>query len=290
MDLLVQGIVTGVLIGGLYALMSLGISLSWGALKIINLAHFAFILLSAYLVYQLTVTFELDPLLMTVIVVPIFFLVGVLIQMFFHWARVDEFKSLIVTFGIFIILQSAMQTVWSADFRRIESSLNPYAGGSINIAGVPLPIPVLLAFMAALAIAVVMSLVLGRTFFGKAVRAVAQDPEMARAYGVDTRRVAVLLSGLSGAFSALAGVFIALGQAVYPGLAVSWFGIVFSVVILGGLGNTVGALTAGVIVGVAAGAAAVIWGPLAAPLVTFVILIAALLFRPEGLLTSRSVA
>jgi len=113
---------------------------------------------------------------------------------------------------------------------------------------------------------------------------------MARAFGVDPNRVAVTLSGLSGAFSALAGVFIALGQAIYPGLAVSWFGVVFSVVILGGLGNTVGALTAGVIVGVAAGAAAVIWGPLAAPLVTFIILIAALLFRPQGLLTSRSVA
>jgi len=289
-DLVVQGIVTGVLIGGLYALMALGISLSWGALKIINLAHFSFILLSAYVVYQLTVTFEVDPLLMTIVVVPVFFVVGVLIQMFFHWAKVDEFKSLIVTFGIFIILQSGMQTIWSADFRRIGSELNTYASGSLTVGGIPLPIPVLLSFMAASGIAVVMSLVLARTYFGKAVRAVAQDPEMARAYGVDTRRVAVLLSGLSGAFSALAGVFIALGQAIYPGLAVSWFGIVFSVVILGGLGNTVGALTAGVIVGAAAGAATVIWGPLAAPLVTFVILIAALLFRPQGLLTSRSVA
>ncbi|HEX6286755.1 MAG TPA: branched-chain amino acid ABC transporter permease, partial [Acidimicrobiia bacterium] len=239
MDLLVQGIVTGVLIGGLYALMSLGISLSWGALKIINLAHFSFILLSAYLVYQLTVTFEVDPLLMALVVSPVFFVVGVLIQMFFHWTKIDEFKSLIVTFGIFIILQSGMQTIWSADFRRIDSSLNSYAGGSITIAGIPLPFPVLLSFIAAVAIAVAMSLVLGRTYFGKAVRAVAQDPEMARAYGVDTRRVAVLLSGLSGMFSALAGVFIALGQAIFPGLAVSWFGIVFSVVILGGLGNTV---------------------------------------------------
>ena len=290
MDLLVQGIVTGVLIGGLYALMSLGISLSWGALKIINLAHFSFILLSAYLVYQLTVSFGTDPLLTTFVVVPAFFVVGVLIQMFFHWAKVDEFKSLIITFGIFIILQSAMQTIWSADFRRIGSDLNAYESGSVVIGGIALPTPILLAFLAALAIAVVMSLVLGRTYFGKAVRAVAQDAEMARAYGVDTSRVAVVLSGLSGAFSALAGVFVAIGQTIFPGLAVSWFGIVFSVVILGGLGNTVGALTAGVIVGAAAGAAAVIWGPLAAPLVTFIILIAALLFRPEGLVTSRSVA
>lgn len=290
MNLLAQGIVTGILIGGLYALMSLGISLSWGALKVINLAHFSFILLSAYLVYQLTITLGVDPLLVMIVVVPAFFVVGVLMQMFFHWAKVDEFKSLIVTFGIFIILQSMMQTFWSADFRRIGSELNPYESGSLRIGDLALPIPSLLAFVAALGIAVVMSLVLSRTYFGKAVRAVAQDEEMARAFGVDPNRVAVILSGLSGAFSAMAGVFIALGQAIYPGLAVTWFGVVFSVVILGGLGNTVGALTAGVIVGVAAGATSVLWGPLAAPLVTFIILIIALLFRPQGLLTSRSVA
>lgn len=290
MDLLAQGIATGVLIGGLYALMSLGISLSWGALKIINLAHFSFILLSAYLVYQVTINLGVDPLVTIVVVVPLFFLVGVLMQMFFHAAKVDEFKSLIITFGFFIILQSGMQTLWSADFRRLGSADNPYQAGSVFIGSVALPYWTLMAFIAAVLIAVAMSLLLSRTYFGKAVRAVAQDPEMARAFGVDPSRVALLLSGLTTAFSALAGVFIAIGQAIFPGLSVTWFGIVFSVVILGGLGNTVGALTAGVIVGVAGGVAAVLWGPLASPLVIFVILIAALLFRPQGLLTSRSVA
>lgn len=290
MDLLAQGIVAGVLIGGLYALMSLGLSLSWGALKIINLAHFSFILLSAYLVYQITISFGVDPLLTMVAVLPLFFVVGSLMQMFFHRFRVDEFKSLIVTFGVFIIFQSVMQTIWSADFRRIGPDLNTYETGSIFVGGIALRIPRLLAFVAAVLIAVAMSMLLNRSYFGKAVRAVAQDPEMARAFGVDTSRVAVILSGLSTAFSALAGVFIAVGQTIFPGLAVSWFGIVFPVVILGGLGHTVGALTAGVIVGVAAGVAAVLWGQLAAPLVTFLILIAALLFRPQGLLTRRSVA
>jgi branched-chain amino acid transport system permease protein len=289
-SLLVQGIVTGALIGGLYALMSLGISLSWGALKIINLAHFSFILLSAYLVYQVTISFEVNPLLVVFLVVPLFFAFGALMQMFFHRARIDEFKSLIITFGVFIILQSLIQTIWSADFRRIGPALNTFETGAVRIAGIPLRIPTLMAFVAAVAIAVGMSLLLSRTYFGKAVRAVAQDEEMARAFGVNPGRVAVILSGLSAAFSALAGVFIALGQSIFPGLAVGWFGIVFSVVILGGLGHTLGTLTAGVIVGVAAGAASTIWGPLAAPLVTFVILIAALLFRPQGLLTSRSVA
>lgn len=290
MGLLAQGIVSGVLVGGLYALMSLGISLSWGALKIINLAHFAFILLSAYLVYQLTVSFGLDPLLTILIILPLFFLVGVLMQLFFHLARVDEFKSLIVSFGLLIIFQSLIQTTWSADFRRIGSALNPYETESFFIGSVAFPLAQLMAFVSALLIAGAMYLLFTRTYFGKAVRAVAQDPEMARAFGVDPRRVAVILSGLSTAFSALAGVFIAIGQTLFPGLAVGWFGIVFSVVILGGLGNALGAVVAGVIIGVAAGVATILWGPLAAPLVTFLILIGALLFRPEGLLTTRSVA
>jgi branched-chain amino acid transport system permease protein len=289
-DLLVQGIATGVLIGGLYALMSLGLSLSWGVLKIINLAHFSFILLSAYLVYELTISFEIDPLVTLVLVVPLFFVFGALLQMFFHKFEVDEFKSLIVTFGVFIILQSLMQTIWSADFRRIGPDLNPYETSSIFIGDVALPIPSLMAFVAALLIAVAMSLLLSRSYFGIAVRAVAQDAEMARAFGVDPNRVAVIVSGLSAAISALAGVFIAVGQTIFPGLAVGWFGIVFPVVILGGLGHTVGALTAGVIVGVASGVATVVWGPLAAPLVTFILLIGALLFRPQGLLSSRSMA
>jgi branched-chain amino acid transport system permease protein len=211
-------------------------------------------------------------------------------QVFFHMVKVDEFKSLIITFGIFIILQSLIRTIWSADFRRIGSELNPYATESIHIGAVAFPVSQLVAFAAAGLIAVGMSLLLSRTYFGKAVRAVAQDREMARAFGVDPRRVAVILSGLTTCFSALAGLFVAVGQTIFPGLAVSWFGIVFSVVILGGLGNTLGTLTAGVIVGVASNTAAVTWGPLSAPLVTFLILIAALLFRPEGLLTRRSVA
>jgi branched-chain amino acid transport system permease protein len=289
-DLISQGVVSGVLFGGLYALMSLGLSLSWGALKIINLAHFSFILLSAYIVYQLSVSYQIDPLLAMVVVVPIFFVIGALMQMFFHVVDVDEFKSLIITFGIFIILQSLIQTVWSADFRRIGIELNPYATQSISFGGVAFPVSQLIAFVAAVLIAVGMSLLLSRTYFGKAVRAVAQDRSMARAYGVDPRRVAVILSGLATSFSALAGLFVAVGQSIFPGLAVGWFGIVFSVVILGGLGNTLGTLTAGVVVGVAANTASVTWGPLSAPLVTFLILIAALLFRPEGLLTRRSVA
>ena len=195
-DLLAQAVASGVLIGGLYATMSVGISLSWGALKIINLAHFSFILLGAYMTYQLTTSFGTDPFLVIIVVFPVFFLAGALLQVFFEWAKVDEFKSLLISFGLFIIFQSLARTIWTADFRRIGSENNPYDSASIFVGGVALQVPLISAFVAALIIAVGTSLLLARTHFGRAARAVVQDSEMARAFGIDPRRVAVVLSAM----------------------------------------------------------------------------------------------
>lgn len=284
-DVLVQAIVSGVLIGGLYAVMSVGISLVWGVLKIINLAHFSFILLGAYVTYEFSTTLELDPLLALLIVVPGGFLAGVLMQIFFELAKVDEFQSLIISFGIFIIFQSVTRSIWTADFRRIGADLNRYESLSFFVGDIAIQVAPLMAFGTAVAIAIGMSVLLTRSYFGKAVRAIVDDPEIARAYGIDVRRVAVILSGLATAFSAMAGLLIATFQSLSPNISFAWFGIVFPVVILGGLGSAVGALGAGVIVGVAAGVASAEWGPLSAPLVTFVLLIVALLFRPQGLFT-----
>jgi len=287
-DLLLQAIVSGALIGGLYALMSLGLSLSWGALDIINLVHFMFILLGAYLTYQLTVSAGMDPLLTVVVVVPLAFVAGALLQVFFEWAQVDEFKSLIISFGLFIILQSVARTIWSADFRTLDQSVNPYASSSLTIGSVSFQIPLVIAFVAAAAIAFATRAVMAKTYFGKAVRAVVHDAHTAQAFGVDPRRVGVILAGIASGYSALAGVLIATFQSLSPTMAVGWFGIVFPVVILGGLGNAMGNFFAGIIIGVAAGVATVIWGPLSAPLVTFMIMVLALLFRPQGLFARRA--
>ncbi len=286
-DVLNQAIVSGLLIGGLYAVMSVGISLTWGALRIINLAHFSFILLGAYATYQISTSLEIDPLFALLVVIPAGFLAGAIMQIFFELTKVDEFQSLIISFGSVIILQSIIRTIWTADFRRIDRDINPYESMSFFVGDVAIQVPLLLAFGAAVGIALGTSLLLSRSYFGKAVRAIVDDPQIARAYGIDNRRVAVVLSGLATAFSATAGVFIATFQSLSPSISLGWFGIVFPVVILGGLGNAVGALGAGVIVGVAAGVASVQWGPLSASLVTFLILIAALLFRPQGLFTRQ---
>lgn len=281
-DLLVQAIVSGTLIGGLYALMALGLSISWGALDVINLVHFMFILIGAYITYQLSTSFGMDPLLAVLAVVPAAFVAGAVLQVFFDLAKVDEFKSLIITFGLFIIIQSLARTVWSADFRTIDPDVNPYASASIIVGDVAFQVPLIIAFAAAALIAVGTRLLMARTYFGKAVRAVVHDPDTAQAFGVDARRVGVLLAGIASAYSGLAGVLIATFQSLSPTMAVGWFGIVFAVVILGGLGNATGTLFAGITVGVAGAVATVQWGPLSASLVTFSILVLALLFRPEG--------
>lgn len=288
MTLYGQAIISGVLIGGLYAMMSLGVSLSWGVLKIINLAYFSFILLAGYGSYELAANQGWDPFFTVLAVVPVAVVAGALLQLFFEKVKIGEFESLLVTFGLFIMFESVASSIWSADFRRIPSTENPYASSSLKIGDFAFATPQLSAFITAIVVGLLVKFLLDRTYFGKAVRALAQDRDMARAFGVDHRRVAVLLSGLASATAAIAGVFIAMSQALFPGLAVEWFGIVFPVVILGGLGSTLGALGAGVIIGVVGAVASVTWGPSYAPLATFVILIATLLFRPQGLFTRKA--
>jgi branched-chain amino acid transport system permease protein len=289
MNLYGQAIVSGILVGGLYAMMSLGMSLSWGVLKIINLAHFAFTLLAGYVTYELATRFDLDPFVGILVVVPIFFAVGAALQWFFEKVRISEFNSLLVTFALLLILESVAGTIWSADFRQIPVAQNPYVSTSWFLGDIALQIPRLAAFGTAIVLTIGTMLLLERSFFGKAVRALAEDRDMATAFGVNSSRISITLAGMASAFAAIAGVFVAMSQAIFPSLAMEWFGIVFSVVILGGLGSTLGALAAGIIIGVVASISTVVAGPSTAPLITFVILILTLLFRPTGLFGRRVV-
>lgn len=284
MSLLNQSIVSGVLIGGLYALMSLGMSLSWGVLKVINLAHFSFILLSGYVTYELSATYGLDPFVAIAFCVPVFALLGAALQWVFNRSRVSEFESLLLTFGLFIIFESVASTVWTADFRRLSVDQNPYVSQAVWIGPLALPVPQLSAFLVAIAMAVATWYLLDKTHFGRAVRAMATDRGVAGAFGINHAKVSMQLASMAAGFAAMAGVFIAMSRALFPGLAVEWFGVVFSVVILGGLGSTLGTVLAGVIIGLVGAITTVIAGPPMAPLATFLVLIATLLFRPQGIM------
>jgi len=277
LTLLGQAIVSGLLAGGLYGLLALGLSLSWGLLRLVNLAHFALALLGAYLTYQLGVTLHLSPWLAAAAIVPAFFVLGVALHAVFAYFRVTEFTSLLVTFGLAVILESVIQWIWTADFRRYETA---YATASVRIG--PLFVPALetLACLAAAILAFATWAALRFTYAGKALRASAEDPAIAAAFGVNHRLQAFLLSGVSAAYAGIAGTFIALISTLAPSQIWAWLGVVFAVVIIGGLGNPVGALLAGFLIGVSESVTMAVAAPAWAPLVSFSILIALLVLRP----------
>jgi branched-chain amino acid transport system permease protein len=281
----VQAILSGALIGGMFAVMAVGLSLTWGMLRIINLAHFGMILLGAYLTFHLATSWGIDPLLTVVVTVPLMFVLGALLQWAFDRFGVAELNSLLVSFGILIIVIQTVSNVWSADFQRMTGDVNPYATGSLSLGRLVFPAPTLLAFGTAVVLVGAAHVVLQRTFAGRALRAFEQDRAVASAFGIDHRRLSMLLAGASGATAAVAGMLFALSNALTPSTPFEWFGIVFAVVILGGIGQILGTLVAGVLVGTLSGLVSVLWSPSLAPFVLFSAIILALLFRPQGLFT-----
>src|SRR5205814_8558192 len=165
-------------------------SLSWGLLRLINLAHFALAFLGAYLTYALAAGLGLDPLLTLLLITPAFFGVGVLLQALFARFGVTEFTSLLVTFGLTLVIESLIQWIWTADFRRLEGG---YGTTSLRLGGLYVPLAELLAFVTAVALAGLTWAWLRFTWVGKAMRASAEDPLIAAAFGVNSRRLALLL-------------------------------------------------------------------------------------------------
>jgi branched-chain amino acid transport system permease protein len=277
LTLLGQAVVSGLLAGGIYGLLALGLSLSWGLLRLVNLAHFALALLGAYLTYQLGTAFDLPPWLAAAAIVPFFFLFGLGLHAVFTYFRVTEFTSLLVTFGLTVILESVIQWFWTADYRRYET---PYATASARVGPLFVPTLEMFACLTAAMLALATWAWLRFTYVGKALRASAEDPAIAAAFGVNHRVQGFLLSGVSAAYAGIAGAFIALISTLAPSQIWAWVGVVFAVVIIGGLANPIGALLAGLLIGVSESVTMAVATPAWAPLVSFSLLILILIARP----------
>ncbi|HEV8559424.1 MAG TPA: branched-chain amino acid ABC transporter permease [Actinophytocola sp.] len=284
-----QAALAGVLLGGLYALMAAGVSVTWGVLRIINLAHFGLILVSAYLTFQLASSWGWDPILTLVITVPAMFVLGGVLQWGYDRVGISELNSLLASFGLLIMCVQLVSNVWSADFRRMSAAVNPYATASVPLGRLIFPVTTLLASGIAVVLIAGAQFALRRTFTGRALRAFAEDRTIASAFGIDHRRLGVLLGALSGATAAVSGMLFALANALTPATAFEWFGTVFAVVILGGVGHLTGTLAAGLLVGVLSGVVSVLLSPAAAPFVLFSAIVLALLLRPQGLFARRAV-
>jgi branched-chain amino acid transport system permease protein len=277
-SLLAQSVLSGVFIGALYGLLGLGLSLSWGLLRQINLAHFALAFLSAYLCYQLSTVGKVDPLLTLALIVPAFFAIGVAMQWVFARFEITPFNSLLVTFGLTVIVESLIQSIWTADFRRLEST---YGDAKFKLGFLYVPAPELLTLALALALSIVIWAALRYTDAGKALRAAAEDGPIATAFGVNRQALALMLSGVCTALAGVAGVCIALSYTLAPAQMYGWIGVVFAAVMMGGLGRPLGPLFAGIVIGVSEAVTMALTSPSWAPLVSFSLLILVLLVRPR---------
>ena len=278
--LLGQSLLSGIFIGALYGLFGLGLSLSWGMLRQINLAHFALAFLGAYLTYQLSSVGGLDPFATLAVVIPSFFVFGVLMHWLLARFAITPFNSLLVTFGLTVIIESVIQWIWTADFRRLESH---YLEVKYRIGTLYVPLPELLTLIAAIALSFGTWAVLRYTDIGRALRAAAEDAPVAAAFGINERALALILSGTSAAFAGVAGACLALGHTLDPSQIYAWVGVVFAAVMIGGLGNPLGPLIAGIVIGVSEALTMALTAPAWAPLVSFSLLIVVLLARPQKL-------
>jgi branched-chain amino acid transport system permease protein len=275
--LLAQSVLSGIFTGALYGLIGLGLGLSWGLLRTINLAHFAFAFLSAYLCYEIVAVWHVDPLATLLAIVPLMFALGAALHWLTDRFRLTPFSSLLLTFGIMGMAESAMQWFWTADARKLESG---WGDAKLRVGTLFLPAPELLTLGFAVLATGAAWYVMHRTDVGKALRASAQDAPVAAAFGIDQHRNGFLLAGACAALTGAAGVCIALSSSMSPSQMYGWVGVVFAVVMLGGLGSALGPLVAGIVVGVSEAVTMAVTSPSWAPLVSFTLLIAILLLRP----------
>ncbi|MBC5785263.1 branched-chain amino acid ABC transporter permease [Ramlibacter sp. USB13] len=277
LNLLLQAILSGIFIGGLYGLIGLGLGLTWGLLRQINLSHFGLVFLGGYLSYQMAASWQLDPLLALLVVPPAFFAVGVAMQWVLSRFAITPFNSLLVTFGITVVIESAIQAIWTADYRRLESHYNAM---KFTIGKLYVPIPELVTFLLALGISLAIWAGMRYTDLGKALRAMAVDGPIASAFGIDAKKLELVLAGCCAALAGVAGVCLALTFTLTPSQIFAWVGVVFAAVMLGGLGSALGPLVAGIVIGVSEAVTMAVASPSWAPIVSFSLLILMLLFRP----------
>jgi branched-chain amino acid transport system permease protein len=276
-NLLAQSILSGIFIGSLYGLIGLGLGLTWGLLRQINLSHFGLVFLSAYMSYHMATVWHMDPWLSLLILPPLFFAFGVGMQWVMARFQISPFNSLLVTFGVAVVIESLIQAVWTADFRRMETHYNDmkFSVGSLYV-----PIPELLTLLLSVSIALLIWAAMRYTDLGKALRAMAEDGPIAAAFGINQKGLSLMLAGICAALAAVAGICLAMTYTLTPSQIFAWVGVVFAVVMLGGLGSALGPLVGGVIIGVSEAITMAVASPSWAPIVSFSLLIFLLLLRP----------
>lgn len=247
-EILINSLILGVMLGGLYAIIGLGLSLTFGVMKIVNLAHGDFLVLSCYLAYACLSFFGIDPILSLILLVPIMLIIGIILQKFMleRSFKIDPNAPILITFGISIILQNLYLLIWTPYTKALVTD---YVIVSIKIGNYNIPLIYLLDLLVALAVVIILRAFLRRTYLGIAIRASSQSWKAAQLVGINTSRVRAFAFGLALALSALSGVFVGLTLPFTPTSGVNYLLIAFGVLMIGGIGNMLGSFIGGIIMG-----------------------------------------
>jgi len=282
-DLLAQILVNGVLLGGLYAVMALGLALVWGVLNIVNLAHGAFIMLGAYLSWHLFTYLGIDPFLGLPITAIVMFGVGYGVQrgLLNLVVRAPMFNTLLITFGLEVVLTYLAQLAFSADFRTINPS---YAGAHVAFGPVVIPLARLMAFGIAIVLTVGMWIFLLRTKLGRAIRATAQNLVAARLYGVEPRHLYAMTFGIGIGLAGAAGGLYGTVSQINPYIGATLTAKSFAIAIIGGLDNPLGVLVGGLVLGIIESLTVAYVGATFGDVASFGVLVLVLIVRPSGIL------
>jgi len=283
MQLFLQILVNGVLLGGLYTLMALGLALVWGVLNIVNLAHGAFIMLGGYACYYLFTLGHIDPFAALPIGAIGLFGIGYATQrcILNFVIKAPIFNTLLITFGLEVVFTNLAQLGFSADFRTINPS---YAGSNVTVAGITFPLVRVAAFVIALGLTGAMWLCLLRSRIGRAIRATAQNLTAARLYGVEPRHLYAITFGLGAATAGAAGGLYGVVSQINPYIGATLTAKSFAISIIGGLDSPLGVIVGGLALGIVESLTALYIGPTFTNVASFGILVLILIIRPTGLL------
>jgi branched-chain amino acid transport system permease protein len=283
--LVLNAIIAGLLLGGFYAALSVGISISFGMLDVVNIAHPAFILLGSYIAYIVNSRMGVDPIVVSIVLSPLFFALGMLVYrvyyLCFEKRGQESLRGLAFFFGILFITEVALVLIFGVDYRMVQTA---YSETTWRLGPVDFPMRLVVPFLVSVTMVIGVQVFLTHTFFGRAVLAVAQDQLALRLMGVNPVRVKEFAFALSIATAGVAGAFLIVIQPVQPAIGREYIGLVFAVCVLGGMGSIWGTLLGAFVLGLAESFTSTFFGPSWAPAVSFGLLLAALAFRPSGLL------
>jgi len=284
MELLLNAITAGMLLGGFYAAVSLGISVTFGLLDVPNIAHPVFIIAGAYAAYAMNTAFALDPILAGLLFTPLFYGLGVVVYRIYYvsFEKKGEqaLRGLVFFFGLLFILEVALSLIYGVDYRLVEAS---YIGNSVSVGIVGISLRLFIPFMVGLLLTLALYLFLAKTFYGKAIQGVSQDSLALRLMGADPIHMKTIAFGLGIATASLAGALLIVIAPVEPAIGREYIGRAFAIAVLGGMGSIGGTLVAALILGVAESLTSTFSGPSWSLAVSFGLLLLALAVRPSGL-------